>query len=52
MLLRMMRSPRAGRPSLLARALTVLIVTGLVGLTAPGLTLYVGRALGWFLGLL
>ncbi len=33
----MLRQPRAGRPSLLARLVALLIVIGMVGITAPAL---------------
>lgn len=47
MVLRAMRQPRAGRPSALARLLAVLVVVGMVAVSAPVLV-PVAR---WFLGL-
>ena len=46
-MLRAMRQPRAGRPSALARLLAVLVVVGMVAVSAPVLV-PVAR---WFLGL-
>ena len=42
-----MRQPRAGRPSLLARAVALLIVLGLVAITAPVLAPPVAAVLQW-----
>lgn len=47
MILRMLRQPRAGRPSLLARAVAVLIVVGMIGITAPALGRPVVMLLQW-----
>jgi hypothetical protein len=47
-LLRMLREPHSGRPAPLARLLAVVLVIGLVGITAPVLL----PAVGWLLGLL
>ena len=51
-ILRMLRQPRAGRPSLLARAVALVVVLGLIGLTAPALGGPVVAALQWLGGLL
>lgn len=48
----MLRQPRAGRPSLLARAVALLIVLGLVGITAPALGRPVVAVLMWLGGVL
>ena len=48
MLLRMLREPRTGRPAPLARLLALLVVVGLVAITAPVLLPLVG----WVVGLL
>ncbi len=48
----MLRQPRAGRPSLLARLVALVVVLGLVGLTAPALGGPVVAALQWLGGLL
>ena len=48
----MLRQPRAGRPSLLARAVALVVVLGLIGLTAPALGGPVVAALQWLGGLL
>ncbi|GAB3673089.1 hypothetical protein [Angustibacter aerolatus] len=47
MLLRMLRQPRAGRPSLLARVVAALVVVGMVGLAAPVLSTPVAAVLRW-----
>jgi len=52
MMLRMMRGPRTGRPSLLARVLCVLVVLGMVAITAPVVGPPVVAAVGWLAGLL
>lgn len=52
MLLRMLRGPRSGGPSVLARALALLVVAGLVAITAPGLAGPVGGVLRWLAGVL
>jgi len=51
-ILRMMRQPRAGRPSLLARAVALLVVLGMLGLAAPALAAPVAAALQWLGSLL
>lgn len=51
-MLRLMRQPRAGRPSLLARAVALLIVLGLVAITAPILAPLVSAVLRWLGGVL
>lgn len=48
MLLRMLREPRTGRPAPLARLLALIVVVGLVAITAPVLLPLVG----WVVGLL
>ncbi|GAA4352340.1 hypothetical protein [Angustibacter luteus] len=52
MLLRMMRGPRTGRPSVIARALALLVVAGLVAITAPLVGPPVIATVGWLAGLL
>jgi hypothetical protein len=52
MLLRMMRGPRTGRPSTMARVLALLVVAGLVGITAPLLAPPVIATVGWLAGVL
>ena len=52
MILRMMRQPRAGRPSALARAVALLIVVGMLALSAPVLAPPLAAALQWLQGLL
>lgn len=47
MLLKVMRQPRAGRPSALARLLAGLVVLGMVAVSAPVLV----PVAGWFLSL-
>jgi hypothetical protein len=47
-ILRLLREPRTGRPAPLARLLALLVVLGLVGLSAPALM----PALYWLLDLL
>lgn len=47
MLLKVMRQPRAGRPSALARLLAAFVVIGMVAVTAPVLV----PVVRWFLGL-
>jgi hypothetical protein len=51
-ILRMLRQPRAGRPSLLARFVALLVVVGLVGITAPALSRPVLATLQWLGALL
>ncbi len=46
-LLRSLRQPGAGRPSLLARCVAVLVVLGMLGVAAPVLVLVVGPVLRW-----
>ena len=46
-MLRALREPRSGRPSPLARLLAVLLVLGLVGVSAPVLL----PAVRWVIGL-
>jgi hypothetical protein len=46
--LRLLREPRTGRPAPLARLLALLVVVGLVGLSAPALM----PVLYWLLALL
>lgn len=48
----MLRQPRAGRPSLLARLVALLIVVGMVGITAPALGRPVMAMLQWLGALL
>ncbi|WP_426564695.1 hypothetical protein ACPPVT_01235 [Angustibacter sp. McL0619] len=52
MMLRMMRGPRTGRPSVLARVLSLLVVLGLVAITAPVVGPPVVASLQWLAGLL
>jgi hypothetical protein len=53
MMLRAMRGPAGtGRPSIAARALAVLVVAGLVAITAPQLAGPAGALLRWLAGLL
>ena len=51
-ILRMLRQPRAGRPSLLARFVALLVVVGMVGITAPALSRPVMATLQWLGALL
>lgn len=46
-LLRSLREPGAGRPSPLARVVAVLLVVGLLGVTAPVLAIVLGPVLRW-----
>ena len=48
----MLRQPTAGRPSILARFVALLIVLGLVVLTAPALVAPVASILRWLGGVL
>lgn len=48
----MMRQPRAGRPSLLARAVALLVVLGMLGLAAPALAGPVTAGVRWLGSLL
>lgn len=48
MLLRMLRETGTGRPAPLARLLALLVVIGMLGITAPVLL----PLIGWLLGLL
>jgi hypothetical protein len=50
-LLRVLRRPGLGRPSPLARLLAVLVVVGMVGVTAPVLLEVVVPVAHWFAGL-
>ncbi len=43
----MMRQSRAGRPSLLARAVALLVVLGMLGLAAPALARPVTAGVQW-----
>lgn len=52
MLLRMMRGRRAGTPSPVARVLAVLVVAGLLGITAPVLGPPAVRVVRWLGGVL
>jgi hypothetical protein len=52
MLLRMMRGPKTGRPSPLARVLAVLVVAGMLANTAPVIGPPVVSAVQWLAGLL
>lgn len=52
MILRMLRQPHAGRPSLLARAVALLVVVGLVAITAPVLGPPILTMLQWLGGVL
>lgn len=52
MILRLMRQPRAGRPSMLARVVALLIVVGMLSLTAPALAGPVAAGLRWLATLL
>ena len=52
MILRMMRQPRAGRPSVLARVVALLIVVGMLALSAPVLGPPLAALLQWLQGLL
>ncbi len=47
-----MRQPRAGRPSLLVRAVALLIVLGLIAITAPVLAPVAAAVLRWLGGVL
>jgi hypothetical protein len=46
-ILRLMRQPRAGGPSMLARVVALLIVLGLLSLTAPVLAAPLASGLQW-----
>ncbi len=48
----MLRQPRAGRPSPLARVVALLVVLGMVGLTAPALAAPVSAGVRWLGSLL
>ena len=48
----MLRRPRAGSPSLLARVVAALVVLGMLGLAAPLLAAPLGAGLRWLLALL
>ena len=48
----MLRRPRAGSPSLLARLVAALVVVGMLGLAAPLLAAPFGVALRWLVSLL
>jgi hypothetical protein len=53
MLLRAMRGPAGTRrPSLVARALALLVVAGMLAITAPQLARPTGALLRWLAGLL
>jgi hypothetical protein len=52
MLLRLLREPRTGRPSLLARTLAVMVVAGMVALTAPVAGPLLVSAVRWLSGVL
>jgi hypothetical protein len=51
-LLRLMRRPRAGSPSLLARVVAALVVLGMLGLAAPLLSVPLVAGLRWLAALL
>jgi len=51
-LLRLMRRPRAGSPSLLARVVAALVVLGMLGLAAPLLGAPLAAALRWLVSVL
>ncbi|PWJ55847.1 hypothetical protein SAMN06264364_102214 [Quadrisphaera granulorum] len=46
-LLRSLRQPGAGRPSLLARLVAGLVVLGMLGAAAPVLAVVVGPVIRW-----
>lgn len=46
-LLKALREPGAGRPSVLARVVAALLVVGLLGLSAPVLATLLGPVLRW-----
>ncbi|MGL5859085.1 MAG: hypothetical protein ACRC35_11915 [Angustibacter sp.] len=52
MLLRLLRGPRTGRPSLLARLVAALVAVGLLALSAPVLTPPALAAVRWLLSVL
>ena len=52
MLLRLLRGSRAGRPSPLARLLALLVVAGLVALTAPVALPVAAAVVRWLAGVL